>query len=628
MPLVFTSAGTCLATLSPLRFGSLAVPSPLILSLICLLPLLLLFMHRLFYTSRTRHVQVSLPPADAARCWVLPPVYGFGDMDEFIFEDPSSPLFAGGYLSCRAAADGATLGKVPRMQADDVRVRVEAARVAQRTWQHSSFRERRAVMRELHQVIMRHRADIVAASVRETGKTALDAQLGELLTTLEKLRWIRRYGARLLAPEYRPVGPMTLHKRAWVQYEPLGVIGAVAPWNYPFHNLMNPLIAALFAGNAIVIKCSEYSSWCSVYFARLVRETLAACGHPPELVQLVSGDGAAGNALVTDEGIDKVFFTGSTAVGRRVAAAAASRLLPVVLELGGKDAMIVCADCDLEQVCPIALRGVFQNSGQNCVGVERIFVERPLYSQLVERLAEAVRALRIGADVGAMTMGAAALQHIEALVQDAVRCGAKLLVGGRRCSPHHFQPTVLSEVPLQARILREEVFGPVMVLLPFDSDETLSDAVNACPFGLGASVFTRNRARAWRLTRAIRVGMVNVNDFGVNYLCQSLPFGGAKASGSDRFAGAEGLRGCCLMKSVTADRWPGWLRTRIPAPLQYPVPAQATAFMDALLRLIYTGEAGVSGRVRALRDLIAAAVAATGRAVSSPERDPKKPKAP
>jgi aldehyde dehydrogenase (NAD+) len=472
------------------------------------------------------------------------------------------------------------------MTTADVRLRVQAAADAQSHWKQTTFAERRRVLRALRKAILTNRGCILSASVQETGKTLVDAQLGELLTTLEKIRWLLREGERALAPEFRSVGPFTIHKRAFVQFEPLGVIAAIAPWNYPFHNLMNPVLAALFAGNAIVVKCSEYSSWCTVHYVKLIRQVLTGCGHPPELVQLVTGRAAAGHALVTDPGVKKVFFTGSTAVGRQVARAAAEQLKPCVLELGGKDALIICDDADLEQAVTISMRGVFQNSGQNCVGVERILVQRSRYEAFVAKTERQVRSLRLCDDVGAMTMGQAALRQLESLVADAVARGARLLSGGKATRSFYWEPTLLCDVPRESRILREEVFGPVMVIIPFENDEEAIQLANDCPYGLGSSVFTADRARAAKIRNQLQVGMVNENDFGVNYLCQSLPFGGTKDSGSDRFAGVEGLRGCCLMKSVTQDRY--WcLRTRIPAILQYPIRPTAAVLLDALIRFIY-----------------------------------------
>lgn len=572
----------------------------------------------------------SSAAAAATAVHVLPPIHDDDD-DGDDGAGGGAGVCARGDMACVAAATGAPIGRVPRMGAQEVRVRVEAARAAQPAWSRTSFAERRRVMREMRHYVLRHQRDIIAASVLDTGKTAVDAVLGEILTTLEKLRWVastRRGGGgeRALAPEYRSVGPMTLHKRARVEFVPLGVIGAIAPWNYPFHNMYNPLIAALFAGNAIVLKCSEYSSWSSVYFARIARAVLVACGHPAELVQLVTGDGEAGAALVADDGVDKVFFTGSTHVGRAVARAAADSLKPVVLELGGKDAMVVCDDADFEQVCHIALRGVFQNAGQNCVGVERIYVQRALYERFVARMVRDVQRMRLGDDLGAMTMGAAAVRHVRDLVEDATRRGGRVrnqrparsgsdgddrdgceFADAGAGGGYYLSPYILTDVPHDARIFHEEVFGPVMLIAPFDTDTQALTLVNDSAFGLGSSVFTLDRARGERLARGIRAGMTNINDFGVNYLCQSLPFGGTKCSGSDRFAGVEGLRGCCLMKSVTVDQFT-CVRTRIPLPLRYPMCVRAAAlpFAEALVRLIYDDAGGVAGRARALLDMVRA----------------------
>lgn len=533
-------------------------------------------------------------------------------------------------LACINASTGALLGYVPLTPVAGVAQAIAAARAAQVPWAATTFAQRRQVLRVLRAYLLSEQDDLVALSMVDTGKTALDAALGEVLPTLEKIRWLLREGEAALQPERRSTGPMSAHRTATVEFAPLGVIGAIAPWNYPLHNVFNPALAALFAGSAIVIKPSEHASWSAVHYINVIRSALAACGHSPDLCRLVVGRGDVGAALVGG-GVDKLFFTGSTAVGRQVALAAAESLTPVVLELGGKDPAVVCDDTDVAWAASIVLRGVFQNAGQNCIGIERVYVQRavlapflaavvPVVAAMTARPAAAVGdadgALGAGdADVGALTMGPDAVARVDALVQQAVACGARVLAGGRPAAvaaaagatgsddtaggsssgegapvpaSHYYEPTVLTDVAhgRGMRIVEEEVFGPVLTVIPFETDAEVVAAINSSAFGLGASVFCRNTRRADALAAAIRTGMVNVNDFAVNYLCQSLPFGGVGASGYGRFAGVEGLRGCTLERAVTRQRWWG-VRTSIPPPMRFPTRGTGYAFVSELVALVY-----------------------------------------
>jgi acyl-CoA reductase-like NAD-dependent aldehyde dehydrogenase len=394
---------------------------------------------------------------------------------------------------------------------------------------------------------------------------------------------------------------MMFYKKCRVEYHPVGVMGAIVPWNYPFHNVFNPLLANVFAGNALVIKVSEYATWSSNYYGRAIRAALAAAGAPVDLVQIVTGYRDSGEALVTAPGIGKVVFVGSTGVGRAVMVAAAASLKPVVLELGGKDAFIVCEDASLSQVVPIALRGAFQSCGQNCAGAERFFVQRAVYDQFCAATAKAAAGMRQGwgltpggVDAGAMCMPRQAA-FVQSLVDDAVAHGAKLLAGGKLpagdctkgAAGQFYPPTVLAGVTPAMRIAREEVFGPVLCITPFGSDDEAVALANGCAFGLGSNVFSGSTARARALASRLEAGMSAVNDFASTYMAQSLPFGGVKESGFDRFAGVEGLRGCCIPKAVSEDRVPWLIRTDIPPPLQYPVAPYAFDFCSGLIRLFY-----------------------------------------
>jgi acyl-CoA reductase-like NAD-dependent aldehyde dehydrogenase len=434
---------------------------------------------------------------------------------------------------------------------------VARARVAAAEWRHSTFAQRRRLLAILLKYTVENQREICRISALDSGKPMVDAAFGELIVTCEKIHWLLAEGERWLAPEARSPGRMMFYKRARVEYVPLGVVGAIVPFNYPFHNIFNPLTAALFAGNALVVKVSEHASWSALHYRQAVDAALAAAGAPAGLVQVVTGYGEAGQALVSS-GVDKLIFVGSTGVGRHVMAAAAATLTPVVLELGGKDAFVVCEDADLGAVVPTALRGAFQACGQNCTGAERFVVQRAVAPAFVAACAAAVGRIRAGpasgeapVDYGALCLPGLA-DKVQALVDDAVARGATLVAGGRAppaSAPGQFYPpTILTGVTREMRVWREEVFGPVMAVAEFDTDDQAVAMANDCAFGLGSSVFSRSPRRARAIAARLEAGMTSINDFAATYMAQSLPFGGVKESGFDRFAGVEGLRGMCLPK--------------------------------------------------------------------------------
>lgn len=353
----------------------------------------------------------------------------------------------------------------------------------------------------------------------------------------------------------------------------------------------------------MVGKVSEYTSWSSVYYSRIVRQALQVHGHDPDLVQTVTGFGDAGSALVSDPLVDKIVFTGSPEIGKKVMLNAAQHLKPVILELGGKDVMVICDDVKLESsvVVPHCMRGCFQNCGQNCIGVERVLVYESIYDQFLDIMVPKVKALRQG--IPLVTCGSNGnvdcasmvtffqMDAIQALVDDAVAKGAILHCGGRRSESagQFYMPTVLSGVTPDMRIFNEEVFGPIMsvIKVPKDDDDECVRLVNTSRFGLGSSVYSGDKARGLRLGRQFRTGMCTVNDFASNYLVQSLPFGGVKESGFGRFGGVEGLQSLCLERSILLDCIPG-VQTSIPPPLQYPIdPKKGMGFGEALVQFFY-----------------------------------------
>lgn len=339
-----------------------------------------------------------------------------------------------------------------------------------------------------------------------------------------------------------------------VEYAPLGVIGIIVPYNFPVHNVLSAVVSAIFSGNAAVVKVSEGSVLSKDYLEAMIRRVLADRGHNPELVTLLSGYGETGAALVSCPLVSKILFIGSPATGKKIMSGASANLTPVILELGGKDPLIVYPDCSFQHTMDTIIRGSFFNCGQNCISSERIYVHDSIYDKVAAEMERRAKMLRQGpsdlesspesmVDVGAVTMEAQ-VEIVERLIQDAVKNGAKILAGGVRNSHgtkgRFFEPTVLKNVTHNMRIANEEAFGPVMSLIRFKDDDDVIRMVNSVSYGLGGCIFSSNYPKAEALARKLNSDMVCINDFGLYYLIQDTPFGGSGESGFGRFNGPEG----------------------------------------------------------------------------------------
>lgn len=506
-------------------------------------------------------------------------------------------------IECFEPATRAPLGQVPIDSAEAVREKVVAARVAQESWAKSTFAERRRMLSHLLDHLLEHADELSEVIVRDAGKTRENALMGEVWPVAEKIRWTIAHGEKHLRPERMRPG-LFLHKKARVLYQPLGVMGVICPWNYPLQNVLGPTIPALFAGNAVVVKVSEQVAWSSERIQRIFDEAFDAVGYPRELVQIVNGYGETGAALVRS-GVDKVVFTGSVENGRRILEGSVEHITPVILELGGKDPFIVCGDAHLEQAVHAALAGVYIAAGQNCMAAERVLVVETIYEDFVRRVEQEVTALRQGPPLGdePVDVGAIVSPHqvdiIERLVDDAVRSGARALVGGKRVlhdQGQYFAPTVLVDVTPEMAIMKEELFGPVMCILKVSDEEEAIAIANDSEFGLGSTVLTRGRRRGRRIAERLRVGSTTVNDFGFTYMAQDLPFGGVGASGFGRLNGREGLRACTNPKAILEDRWPLHLPARL-----YPVKRGDFELVRGTLRTIYRPT--LRGKVRGALEL-------------------------
>lgn len=508
-------------------------------------------------------------------------------------------------IPCHDPATREVLGEVPVDSAERVAAAVDRARRAQKGWRASSFAQRRELLRRLLAYTVENKDEICRIVQRDSGKTRENALVGEIWPTCEKFRWVIRNGERHLRPE-RVSSGLLVHKRARLEYHPVGVVGAIIPWNYPFQNIVNPLIPALMAGNAIVVKPSEWVAWSSTQFVAALRRVIESAGQDPDLVQAVQGYGPTGAALVRVA--DSILFIGSVRNGRRVIEASAERVLPLVMELGGKDALIVCDDAALEQAVHAAMAGCFINCGQNCVASERILVEDGIYDAFERRAVELVRGLRQGSgrdaivDVGAMVTPLQ-LRVVEAAVDKAVAQGARVLAGGKRVrreAGDFYAPTILAGVTPEMDIAREEVFGPVMLLMRVRDDAHAIEVANGVSYGLSSSVFSTDHGRARRIADRLEAGMTAINEFGgISYMIQGLTFGGVKESGYGRMNGRDGLRSMCTVKAVVDDRFPVRRPNRI-----YPVSERDYGRFSGVIDLIYGS--GLGRRWRGLARLLGA----------------------
>jgi len=449
---------------------------------------------------------------------------------------------------------GASLGHVPDHSEADVAEAVARARVAFQAWGRLPFAERGDHILSVRDLMLDRLEELVEVITSETGKLQAEAVFTELMTACETIQYYAKQGDKALRPEKVSAGLMT-HKKAVRTYEPLGVVGVISPWNYPFILAMTPIVTALYAGNSVVLKPSEVTPMVGQAIGRLFAEV----GAHPDLVQVVTGGGATGEALVRS-GVQKICFTGSVRTGKRVMAAASDTLTPVLLELGGKDPMIVCADADLDRAAAGAVWGAFQNSGQTCMSVERVYVDEAVYQPFVDRVVARTRAIRqgttVGDDIGSMTFPPQ-LDTVERHVADALDKGATVLTGGQRVAGRDglwYEPTVLVGVDHDMDIMRDETFGPVLPIMAVANVDEALRLANDSVYGLNSSVWTGDADLGRRVAAELEAGNVCINDVIVSYAAPALPFGGVKESGIGRVHGPEGVREFSQVKSVLSDR--------------------------------------------------------------------------
>jgi acyl-CoA reductase-like NAD-dependent aldehyde dehydrogenase len=494
-------------------------------------------------------------------------------------------------------ATGERIGAVSTVAPADVQAIVDDVASVQPFWAQLPLADRGRYMRRAAQAIIDDLDELATLLSSEQGKPINESYVMELLPTIDALHWIADNGEQILADEsIKQPQIFFKQKKAWFSYEPLGVVGVIAPWNYPWSIPFGEVAIALMCGNGVVLKPASLTP----LIGQRIQTIFERAGLPEGLVRTVHGGGAVGNALV-ESSAAKIFFTGSVDVGRGVATACAERLKGCVLELGGKDPQIVLADANLQNAVSGCLWGGFANAGQTCSGIERVYVVRELADRFVAGVVEGAKALRVGdplefdTEIGPMVSEEQYEQVVE-LVDDAVANGATLHCGGPAevagMSGRFYAPAVLTGVRPDMRIMREEIFGPVVPIVTVSSEDEAIELANGSEFGLGASVWSLDRERAARIGRRLQTGMVWLNDHMYPHGASQCAWGGVKNSGLGRAHSKFGFYECVNVKQMV------WEPSRTRDFWWHPYDASLGKSMDAAAKLLYGRDADKWGALR------------------------------
>lgn len=491
--------------------------------------------------------------------------------------------------------------ELPIASPPDVAAATARARKAQATWQQTSFAERAAFLYRLRDLLLddgERLADILTA---ETGRPRAEVYGNEIFYLCNAIGFWAKKAERYLRPaRIKPHFPLLKAKKVYSIYAPRGVVGIISPWNFPLTMTLGEALPALMAGNSVIVKPSELTPLSAIYGA----EIAVKAGLPENLFQVIIGYGEAGEALV--DHADMIAFTGSVDTGKRVMRRAAERLIPVSLELGGKDPVIVLKDADLDRAASACVWGALMNCGQVCTSIERVYVEAPVYQTFVDRVVAKVRAIRQGeskqeVDIGCTT-SETQLDVITAQVDEALLLGAKALTGGKRnpaLQGYYFEPTVLVDVTQNMKVMSEETFGPIIPIMKVkDADDALRLA-NDSRFGLSGSIYSRDNGAAMSLAERMQCGAVCINDSLVNFIVPDAPMGGRKDSGFGQRHGAEGIRKFCHQKTIVVDRF--GLKEEFP---WYPASVKKERQLRHLLNLLC--HSGWRHKLKALKGLLKA----------------------
>ena len=453
-------------------------------------------------------------------------------------------------------ATGEVLATFPEHGRREVDAAVAAAREAAGWWAGLGWNGRRLRLLAWKSYLVRYMGRLAQLMHEETGKPLDDAKL-EIILAILHIDWAARHARRVLRPRRVRSGLAAINQVSTVEYPPVGVVGVIGPWNYPVFTPVGSIAYALAAGNAVVFKPSELTPATGSWLVRAFSEALAVFGEPLPVLQVVTGPGSTGEALARS-GVNKIAFTGSAGTARKVMAAAADTLTPVLAECGGKDALLVSADADLDAAADAAAWGAMSNAGQTCVGIERVYVADAVYHSFLERLTQRVSGLRPGSDAeasyGPMTMPAQS-DIVAKHLTDALARGGRAVVGGADAvSPPFVRPVILTDVPEHSRAVTEETFGPTVTVTSVVNMAEAVSYADASKYGLGSAVFAKDKSAAMSAARSLRSGMTSINSVIGFAIVPALPFGGVGESGFGRIHGADGLREFARPKAITRQR--------------------------------------------------------------------------
>ena len=484
-------------------------------------------------------------------------------------------------LGLASPATGEAVGEITVSTPDEVTAAITRAREAQAAWGARPVKERAAIVARALDVLLARKDEICECVIGETGKPLAEALAVEIVPSCDFINhWAARAPRDLADERVGLHGYMKPLKKLYLHYQPLGVVGVITPWNGPFVLSLNPVVQALLAGNAVVLKPSEVTPHSGEWAAKVLWEA----GVPADVLQVVHGDGETGAALVAGD-VDKISFTGSVGTGKKIAAACAGRLIPCSLELGGKDAMIVCADADLERAANGAVFLSMFNSGQVCIGVERIYVVDSVADAFIKLVKEKASAVTYGqgGEVGPLFWDKQ-LDIVRRHVEDARAKGATVLVGGSADTDKglFFQPTLVTDVTHDMDLMTEETFGPVIAVMRVADEDEAVRLANDSAYGLSGSVFTKDPGKVRRIAAQLKTGSVVHNDASVIYGAAEAPFGGRKDSGLGQVNGRDALRGYAHALPILLDRW-GQKRENI----WYPYSDKTVKTLESTIKFLF-----------------------------------------
>ncbi|MFW6301324.1 MAG: aldehyde dehydrogenase family protein [Bacillota bacterium] len=434
----------------------------------------------------------------------------------------------------------------------EIQTAFSKARQAQKSWSETSLKDRCKALKALRQAITADIDDLVDLIARDSGKTNLEALMADIYPSLELIKYYEKRTDKFLAPEKRSTPLTAPFNSAYVEYQPLGVVAVISPWNYPFQLAINPAITAIAAGNAVILKPSEVTPTVGQYVGDIINSV--DC-FPDDLIQVIQGYGKTGAQVIEAEP-DKVFFTGSVETGKKIMKAASQKLIPVELELGGKDPMIVFNDANLIRAARAAVYGGFANTGQSCVSVERLYVQEDVAEEFIELIKEEAGKIRFTRDPASGDIGPFTHPEQEEKVENqlnkALDSGAKILYDGRANGQPG--PIIIGDIDHDMKIAREETFGPVIAIKKFKDKNEAIKLANDSDYGLNSSVWSKDIDKAKKVASSLETGNCMINDLIKNIGNPDLPFGGAKKSGIGRYHGPEGLRSFTNQKSIMINK--------------------------------------------------------------------------